>query len=647
MTKKFFIGLAVVAFAVIGLKTANAAITMTLKYGMNNTQVIELQQMLNAKGFTVSTTGPGSAGMETVYFGAKTKAAVIAFQGANGLSKDGVVGPMTLNALHGATQGGGSSNGCQSGWAFNPSTGQPCSGGTSTGGLSGTDGTVDSVTTISSYSDEEVGENMDDVKVAGFEVEASEDGDVAIKSIKLVFDPSGNAASDSAHLDDYISGVSIWMGSTKVGSADADSFSENSDDTSSKIISLSGAKVSSGDTEKFYITVDSNSNLDSGDIDSDEWSVGIENLRYIDGSGVTTTIDGGDSEVDSGADEIGWNALTHGIEIDFVDFGTAADTELKISLDSDSPDAGIIMVDDEDSTDNVVLLKGKIKLDGTSDVTIDEFPVSFTSATSDLEDMASSLILKIDGNEYTESVASSYAGYTSTTVFDDLDLDVSAGDTIEFEVMADINGTDDYTEGATITASVTASNRAMIDAENEEGDQLTASERSGTATGEAQEFRSSGIQLTFVSASTSVTTGTGSSDDQGTFTIKFKVKAIGDTVYVSSASDATTSGVTAGKTSVHLDRSGTATTGGAGTSVVLTNVTDTDLTSVGLFQLDEDEENTFELTSTVTLPTSGSAGLYRAVLGGLSWDTDSSDNTPDNAYTSNLDSFKTSYVGLN
>ena len=146
---------------------------------------------------------------------------------------------------------------------------------------------------------------------------------------------------------------------------------------------------------------------------------------------------------------------------------------------------------------------------------------------------------------------------------------------------------------------------------------------------------------------TSVSAGTSANDDVGTFTIKFKVKATGDTVYISSLADATASGVTAGKTSIIIDRAGTATTGGV--STVLTNVTETDLTSVGLYQLDEDEENTFEITA--SMPTVGggglTSGLFRAVLGGVSWDTDSADATPDNGYTSNLDTFKTSYISLN
>ncbi len=607
----------------------------TLKMGSTGSQVMELQKALNAKGFVVSSTGLGSAGNESTYFGAKTKGAVVAFQTANGLGKDGVVGPATGAALASGSSTGGTSTvpGCTAGAMFSSTTGASCTGGsTSTGPLAGTAGNIDNTSKISSYNDEEVGEGSSDVKVVGFEIETSNDGDIALRSMKLEFDPAAHSGSQSTHLDDYIDGVSIWMGSTKIGSADVSDFSENSD-IYTRTITLSNAVVRSDMTEKFYITVDAVNNLDSGDVTGDNWSLDVTSIRFEDGSGVVSTYDSDTDTLDT--------------QLDFVDFGTAADSELKFSTASDNPEAGIVNVNESSVKDNIVLLKGKITLDGDSDVNIDELPFTFSPVGDNMNAIVDSITLVIDGEEYSESVPSIADAASGTITFDNLDFDMNAGDTINFEIIADINGTDDYTEGDSITASFTSTNRDYVDAENEEGDQLDDSdEKSGTATGKSQEFRSNGVELTFVSATTNVAAGTSANDDQGTFTIKFKVKAIGDTVYISSLADAkATAGVTAGKTSMNIDRAGTATNGG--TSTVLTNLTSTTLTSVGLYQLDSGEENTFEISSTVQLPTAGAAGLFRAVLGGVSWTTTSTDNTPDNAYTSNLDSFKTSYIGLN
>ncbi|WP_427157637.1 peptidoglycan-binding protein [Aliinostoc sp. HNIBRCY26] len=75
--------------AMVSLSSQNPA--MGLKRGDRGSQVVSLQQRLQAAGyFQQNPTG---------YFGAVTEAAVIQFQQANGLKVDGVVGSKTLAAL--------------------------------------------------------------------------------------------------------------------------------------------------------------------------------------------------------------------------------------------------------------------------------------------------------------------------------------------------------------------------------------------------------------------------------------------------------------------------------------------------------------------------------------------------------------------
>ncbi len=121
---KAVVGLLAIAviFGGVGFKakTADAACTAytfgsgTYKYGSTSTYVKEIQQFLNANGFTVSTTGAGSMGAESTYFGTKTKAAVMAFQSAKALVADGYYGILSRAAMlamqaNNCTMGGGGS----------------------------------------------------------------------------------------------------------------------------------------------------------------------------------------------------------------------------------------------------------------------------------------------------------------------------------------------------------------------------------------------------------------------------------------------------------------------------------------------------------------------------------------------------------
>ena len=72
--------------------------TFTRSHSLGNSggEVMWIQKFLNGHGFQVSATGAGSPGSETSYFGTKTRAAVSAFQAANGISPTaGYWGPLT------------------------------------------------------------------------------------------------------------------------------------------------------------------------------------------------------------------------------------------------------------------------------------------------------------------------------------------------------------------------------------------------------------------------------------------------------------------------------------------------------------------------------------------------------------------------
>lgn len=121
------------AFAISS--TANAAITSFLKYGSRGAEVKELQMFLNncSAETMVASTGAGSPGYETTYFGPATNAATKAFQLKMGLVADGLVGKNTRAAISSGCGGSMNNNGgnlpldCK-GNMYSPSTGQKCDG---------------------------------------------------------------------------------------------------------------------------------------------------------------------------------------------------------------------------------------------------------------------------------------------------------------------------------------------------------------------------------------------------------------------------------------------------------------------------------------------------------------------------------------
>ncbi|MFA6253498.1 MAG: peptidoglycan DD-metalloendopeptidase family protein [Patescibacteria group bacterium] len=75
--------------------------TKDLELGDQDVSVKELQKYLNKNGFIVATTGAGSLGKETEYFGLATRAALIKFQQAKNISPAvGYFGPKTRNLIN-------------------------------------------------------------------------------------------------------------------------------------------------------------------------------------------------------------------------------------------------------------------------------------------------------------------------------------------------------------------------------------------------------------------------------------------------------------------------------------------------------------------------------------------------------------------
>ena len=153
------------------------------------------------------------------------------------------------------------------------------------------------------------------------------------------------------------------------------------------------------------------------------------------------------------------------------------------------------------------------------------------------------------------------------------------------------------------------------------------------------------IATTFLSAYTNVTAGQSSSDDLGTFTIKFSVTAIGGDVYLPSIAKVGVAGSVPTTTVVYVDRAGVPVTKGA--SVVLINSSAQTITSMGaapVYLVKDGQTARFEVTTTVQLPAAGVAGLYRTRLGALRYGYQATKMNQTYVFKEAL---ATPYVGLN
>lgn len=611
---------AVFAFASVSKAEVLTFGTTTLKVGSSGMYVTNLQTVLN----TYSAAGLTADGA----FGANTDREVKEFQAAQGLTADGLVGTKTkekLEAVQGGVVTGGTAT-CPAGYTCT-ATG---TGSTGSFVIDGSAGSIDDIDEIGSYSGEEVGQGDEDVEVVGATISASDDSDLQLTAVKVSFENSGTTTDTD--LDEFADSVSIWFDGEEVASVDSGDFNENSNVWSKTITLNSSAIISADDEADLIVAVSAMDNLDSGDIDSDAWQATVEEIRYRDQTGQTFT------------DTTTGDLPTVAANFDFASFAEANDIEMKVSLADDSPESSALNLDDQDDTDGVTLMMGEIEADGT-DLDFESIPVYFETSEADLDNVINSVTLEIDGEEYTETVTTA-AAQNATITFDNLDLMIEDGDTVEFTVTADFNDIEvtSFDEGTTISAQISGTNVDNIDVEDTDGEAISDTDATGSANGEVMTAYSSGIIATFVSASETVTTGTGANDDIATFTITFEVEAFDDDVFIpDTASNAGTTHV-----DFTVDKAGTelsAVSYGSSVTATVVNNDDDDVSAGGYFEISDGD--TEELTLTISMANSSfiTAGLFRAAINNIRWNVD--DTTAFTSYTFNLDSFKTDYISVN
>jgi hypothetical protein len=653
MLKKFLVGTFAVAALAFAL-TVSAAYdfgTTTLKVGSTGEAVKTVQTLVGA------TPVDGA-------FGPMTKAKVMVWQAANGLTADGVFGPASkakANMVGGPVQGAcpagyvaitptaplfascvlatPAQGSCPAGYvAITPvaPTFAACqvSGTTPSTPSTGTEGSVKDFS-VGSADETSVSEGQTGVELVAFDVELENDGDLKLDRFDLYMGED-NAGTESAKPWDYFKSVKLFAGSTEIASMDVDSTSDWSEYDTGTLATTSqeyrlrftglNAMLKSDETTPISVKFDMISNIDTSD-ESADWQFGIEtdSFRFVDGTGYVFT-DGED--------------LTDTFTLD-----NAVKAALDISASNTDPDATVISVDDDTDTNGVTIGVFEIEESEDVDVNITEITVVLNSPSAEtMTDMVKTLSL------YNGSTKVGEENITGTSVvFDNINLDVKGDDTVTLIVKADFDDTNSqarYQNGDTINVASVNLSEFTDSFNNDEGDII----ESGSFVGETHSLYATGILVTLSSVDADSITIDSTNNDRAELTIVFKVKAFGDDLYVVNAKTQTAVGTTVVTTApstvqgvgFSLQYAGTSPSTTESGSTTLTSTADEETNS---FLVEKDTEETFTLKAVVT--NDGTPDLsgtsVRAILTGLGWGSADS-ATAESVYTFNLTDYKTGYA---
>jgi peptidoglycan hydrolase-like protein with peptidoglycan-binding domain len=575
---------------------ASVSVTFTrdLTMGSRGADVTSLQTWLIGKGFSI----PAGA---TGYFGAQTRAALAAFQAANGIAPAaGYFGPITRGRIIAMIA-----------TSMNP--GNPGTPGTpsNNGALQGGAGRLTDLDMLGDItSDLHEGDAV--TRVIGFSATA-DDSDVMVQRVDTTFTIGG---SDSSNLDRYIDSVSLYQDGTKLATLDASSGDKDGRVWTFRFSDLHGV-IREGKTSNFYIEVTPVSSIGSAETgETITVALPTDPLRAVDAEGISETY------------------TPSGTRTQSFSVSTATTGTVTITAANNNPVDSQVEVDDTDTTTDVTLLSFNLKAKN-QDVTVADIPVQISTSDNNVSDVISTVRLMKGSTTLRSKTVTT--GSTNTIVFDNVDLDLNEDTTATYSVVADIRPTTAYTTGTTITASTTA-NLSGFDVSDSNGDTATLS---GSAVGGTITLSTTGISVARNSATTQTTTGLAGAGDTTQYSISFSVTAGDEDIFIDRSIQSTTTPTIAGGgvawATTTSSTSGVTNQGVASFSASDTNTSDTTTS----FRIPAGTTRTFTLNVSLTATGSGFTGV---MLTGINYDTDTNTNDSTLYYTANLDTFKTNDV---
>jgi peptidoglycan hydrolase-like protein with peptidoglycan-binding domain len=577
-----------------GSASASASVTFTrdLTIGASGADVTALQTWLISKGYSI----PAGA---TGYFGAQTQAALAAYQAANGITPAaGYFGPITrakVNASAGTSTGTGTGTG-------------------TTGSTSLKGGEAD----LSNYdlrSGDDLAEGDTNTEIASVKFDV-DGGDVNVQRVRLTFQAKTTSGSISTSPWKFFDGLSVYDGSTKVGSVDAGSRSDWDQEDGASLSTADAYQIAipvndvvkDGDTAELSIRADAQNTIDSSDTNQVfDVYVDDQDLRAVDAAGIQEYTGSNDDHVSVG-------------------FNNASNGDLTLRESSDDPDAGVLVADTNDATDDLTVFKFEMKNDDDADALLNNLTIHVATTSSDttddpgLGDIIRKATLTVGGNDYDGDINDD----DNTIDFDFGNDEVTLGgnDTTDFTLTIDLASQDGHyaSSGESLTFSL-----AHGDVDAEGADTGDRSDVSGTANGNKQSIAvNGGISVEGNDMSTNLTYNSNTpSSSYGTFTVKFDVTAVGDDVYVPTGVGSTTGSSTDSGAVIDEDMG---TDVGAGTTTVsMTSTADVDANNNDFYVIHDGDTETFTATVTINPTTDGTFQVGLDAVHFTSDDTDFSD----------------------
>lgn len=519
------------AFAGVASAQSTCVFSRSLSVGSTGADVLALQQKLNMDPVTqVATTGVGSPGMETSYYGPLTANAVTRYQNINaatvlaplGLAKGtGYFGPSTIASICSMSSTTPTND-------YTPTANQ----------FDGDEETDINSFEVNDADDTNLNEGEEDVVLAEVEFDV-EDAPARLTRADFVFDGEGNDEEDPWDVFD-----ALWLeiDGDKVAEVEADDRDEWDEDNYDSGTGDDGydearirfSKINHDfdidDNHKVLLVGDIAGSVDGADGGTADWDIFVPNRNssdgflFIDPSGIIYYQGEGDSSASDIAE------ITIGEE--------GGDDELTVRDSDEDPSATGIEVEDTESSDYETVHVFEIDVDEDSaDLTFNDIYFTLITGTADVADVVKEVQIEVDGDVYSDWSFSSPTDGADSEVQIQIDLDgdleVDSDDTVDVEVQVKFKAADgiNYDEGETITVLVQSSDVDDWDVEN--GDDLDSAQLKGNSEGDTHTLLINGATVELSSTSTQVLDSSDTvKSDISRFTFVVEVNAFDDPIYI-------------------------------------------------------------------------------------------------------------------